>query len=111
MMFSLLTMSAAEKQTQADVYLWNHESIRNGRERAPARLPTIDLVYNSDCQSIQIISSMDCDATVFAYDMYGNLIDSADSLDTTLYVSDAYTSQIFISIESTYWYGTAILYL
>lgn len=109
MMFSLFTMSAADKQTQADVYLWNHESIRSGRERSPSRLPTIDIVYNSDCQIIQIFSSMDCDATVFVYGMDGNLIDSAESLDTILSVTGTNSQILFVRIESNSWYATAFI--
>lgn len=43
----LFTMSAKADQTRAEVLLWNHESIMNGRERVPACLPTIDVVYDS----------------------------------------------------------------
>ena len=39
-------MSAYAGQTRAEVYKWNHESIMNGRERTPVRLPTIALAEN-----------------------------------------------------------------
>ena len=106
---SLFTMSASAGQTRAEVYKWNHESIMNGRERTPARLPTIDIVYDSSSKSIEIISSIDCDATVFIYDMHGNLIESADSLDEILYLLGTNTSIFIVRIESSNWYATATI--
>ena len=106
---SLFTMSAYAGQTRAEVYRWNHESIMNGLERSPARLPTIDIVYDSSSKSIEIISSIDCDATVFIYDMHGNLVESADSLDEILYLSGTTHSVYYIRIESDNWYATATI--
>ena len=106
---SLFTMSAYAGQTRAEVYKWNHESIMNGRERTPVRLPTIDIIYDSASQSIEIISSMDCDATVVIYDMNGNLIESSTSLDDILYVSGVDNSVFYIRIESDNWYATATI--
>lgn len=104
---SLFTMSANAGQTRAEVHRWNHESIMNSRERTPARLPIIDIVYNPAIHSIEIISSMDCDATIFIYDINGNLIDSADSLDALLSVEGSDSSVFLIRIESNNWYATA----
>lgn len=102
-------MIANAGQTRAEVHRWNHESIMNGRERSPARIPTIDIVYESSTQSIQIISSMDCEATVYIYDINGNLIDSADSLDDILNVSNA-SGTLYIRIESCAWFATATIH-
>ena len=99
---SLFTMSAYAGQTRAEVYKWNHE-------RTPVRLPTIDIIYDSASQSIEIISSMDCDATVVIYDMNGNLIESSTSLDDILYVSGVDNSVFYIRIESDNWYATATI--
>lgn len=104
---SLFTMSANAGQTRAEVHRWNHESIMNSRERTPARLPIIDIVYNPAIKSIEIVSSMDCDATVFIYDINGNLIDSADSLYAVLSVAASNSSIFLVRIESNNWYATA----
>ena len=106
---SLFTMSASAEQSRAEVYRWSHESIRNGRERTPARLPTIDVVYNPTIKSIEIVCSMDCDATVFIYDINGNLIDSADSLDAVLSVAGINSPFFSVRIESSNWYAIAEL--
>lgn len=58
-MLSLSVMYANAEQTRAEVYRWNHELIMNGRERTPARLPIIEIVHDSDSQSVRIISSLD----------------------------------------------------
>lgn len=104
---SLFTMSASAGQTRAEVYRWNHESLKGSIERAPVRLPTIDIIYDSNTQSIEIISSMDCDATVFVYDNHGNVIGMSDSLDDMIYVPNTIGSVFFIRIESDNWYATA----
>lgn len=105
----LFTMSAKADQTRAEVLLWSHESIMNGRERSPACLPTIYVVYDSVLKSIEIVCSMDCDATVVIYDISGNVIDSADSLKAILSVVETNSPIFFVRIESTNWYATATI--
>lgn len=102
-------MSVNAGQTRAEVHRWNHESIMNGRERTPALLPMIDIEYDSILKSVKIISSIYCDATVYIYDMDGNLIDSADSLDEILSVEGINCSVFNVRIESNNWYATAII--
>lgn len=109
LIFPLITMSASECKTIADAYRWSHESVRNGRERSAICLPTIEVIYDSDSQSIKIISSMDCDATVFIYDINGNLIASAVSLDEILSVDGTNNSVFFVRIESDNWYAIATI--
>ena len=106
---SLFTVSANADQTRAEVHRWNNESIMNGRERTPALLPVIDIVYNPSIKCIEIVSSIDCDATVFIYDINGNLFDSANSLDVILSVAGVNSSIFFVRIESNYWYATATI--
>jgi len=50
---------------------------------------------------------MDCDATVFIYDINGNLIDYSDSMNTILYLPKTTDQVFYIRIESYYWYATA----
>lgn len=108
-MISLFTTSSFAGQTRAEIYTWGHDSIRNGRERSSARLPIIDIVYDSNSKSMEIISSMDCEATVFIYDTNGNLIDLADSLDATLSVAGTNSLKFIVRIESDLWYATATI--
>lgn len=104
---SLFTMSASAGQTRVEVHRWNHESFKGSIERAPIHLPTIDIIYESSTHSIEFISSMDCDATIFVYDIHGNIIAMSDSLDDIIYVPSTIGSVLYIRIESDNWYGTA----
>ena len=108
-MISLFTTSSFAGQTRTEIYTWGHDSIRNGRERSSACLPIIDIVYDSNSKSIEIISSMDCEATVFIYDTNGNLIDLADSLDVILSVAGTNSLKFIVRIESDLWYATATI--
>lgn len=110
-LLSLSTISAYAEQTRAEVYIWNHGSIMNSRERAPIRLPTIYIVFDSTDRSIEIHCSAECEATVFLYDMKENLIAVADSLDTVLDVPESISSGAYLKIESELWYATATISL
>lgn len=66
-------------------------------------------MYDSNSKSIEIISSTDCDATVFIYDINGNLIDMADSLDAKLSVAGTDSLKFIVRIESDLWYATATI--
>lgn len=109
MMLSLvsLTANAGEAMSRADVLRRSNTTIGNSIQRAPSQLPSIDVIYDSDNFTIEFRSSIECDAMVFVYDMDGNLIETSDSLDTVLYVSDSASSAFYIRIESDNWYATA----
>lgn len=108
-MISLFTMSAFAESTRAEIYRLGHDSIKDGRERTPTRLPIIDIVYDPNSKNVEIISSIDCDANVFIYDLSGNLIASSDSLDKILSIVDSNSSAFFVRIESSNWYATATI--
>ncbi|MEZ3549467.1 MAG: hypothetical protein K1W02_01850 [Muribaculaceae bacterium] len=92
-LFSLPTMPAfAGKSTdKATVHRKSNTTIGNSIERAPAQLPSIDIVYDSDNLTIDILSSNDCEASVFVYDVHGNLVDSADSIYAILSIPESIT--------------------
>ncbi len=110
-MFSLFTVSAsAGKSTdRATVHRRSNTTIGNSLQRSPAQLPSIDVIFDSDNLTIEIISSMDCEASISIYDAYGNLIDFSNSMNTILYLPETTNQVFYIRIESHNWYATATI--
>lgn len=106
---SLISMSvyADKTTTRADVHHWGQSSIKGGLERSPVHMPSINVIYESDDNTLQIVSSVDCDATVCVYDVCGNTVDTAYSLNTLLFLPETGDSMFHIRIESANWYATA----
>ena len=107
----LSTLSVYAEQTSAEVYIWNHGSIMNGRERSPISLPTIDIVSDSTERSIEILCSAEYEALVYLYDLKGNLIAVSDSMDAVFYVPESISTNVYLKIESELWYATATISL
>lgn len=108
---SLFSVSVQAEHTRAEVTVTNHGQIKDGIERAPFRLPTIEVYFDRDALTLQVVSSIDCDASVYLYDDTGNLIESADSMDTLLYLPVSATSMVHLRIESERWYATADIWI
>lgn len=108
---SIFTMSAYAGKTtdRATVHRNTNKSISTGVHRAPSILPIIDVVFDSDDLSIEFISSVECEATVYLYDMFGNLIYISESLNSILNIPESIITNLNIVIEAEYWYATATI--
>jgi hypothetical protein len=110
-MMLLFTKPVNAEQTITEAYIWNHESINNGRERFLNQNPTVDILYDSAERSIKFISTIDCDDSVniYVYNSHGELIDYANSLDSVIYIHEVVGTAIYFRIESDSWYATATI--
>lgn len=110
-MISLISVSAYADRTtkKIEVCTTHDESASKLGTRSPMRLPIIEVIYDSSINLIEIVSDIDCDATVYIYDVTGNIIATSDSLDTLLYVPDSISSGFYLKIESELWYASAYI--
>lgn len=107
MMFSLFAMHANAEQTKRQVYVErSNNTIGTKVHRAPMVLPSVELVFDTDDKSIDIICSCDCDAEVTIYDADGNIVAISDIKETIFVPSLSYGSY-YVVIEAAYWHGTA----
>lgn len=110
-MFSLSAMHANAEQTKRQVYVErSNYTIGTKVHRAPMVLPTVELVYDTDNNSINVICSCECDAEVTIYDADGNIVAISDIKETVFVPSLSYGSY-YVVIEAAYWYGTATIEL
>lgn len=100
--------SATNTTTRADVHRNGSNENNNGLKRTLSSLPIIDILYDSETQMIEIVSSVDCEANIFVYDLSGNLIEYTESMDTVLSLPMG-VSECFIRIEASTWYATALV--
>lgn len=107
--FSLTLFQAhAEKTTtSANVFPLLPESIRNGVERSPVYLPSIDIVYDSETRLMGIVCQQECNAAISVYDATGELLISTDLLDTEFQLPPTNGNTCVVIIESPRWYATA----
>ena len=103
------TATAGKTTRQADVIYLGRESILHGIERAPVHLPSIDIIYDNEANSIEFDSSIDSDVVIYVTDTNGNSIATTESIDEIIYLPKTCGSLIHIRIESNYWYATANL--
>ncbi|WP_305141276.1 hypothetical protein [uncultured Muribaculum sp.] len=110
---SLFAMHANAEQTRQQVSVMRNNPdypsnsiIGSKPHRSQTMLPTVELVYDTDNNSIDIMCSYDCDAEVTVFDAVGNIVAISDIKDT---IFIPYTSNSFyiVTIEAAYWYGTA----
>lgn len=106
-MFSLFAMHANAEQTKRQVYVErSNYTIGTKVHRAPMVLPTVELVYDTDNNSINVICSCECDAEVTVYDTAGNIVAISDIGDT-IFVQSSNDCSYNVIIEAESWYGTA----
>lgn len=102
-----LSVSASEKVTRADVHRLNQGSVGEQIERSPILLPDIYIIVDSNARTLKIDSSAKCDATIYVYDNFGDIIELSDSLDSILIIPEVGSSIYDVRIVSDYWYATA----
>lgn len=104
-------MSAHADKTvnKLDIHHKENVDASNLGTRSQLLLPSIEAIYDSTTKAIEIVSDTDCEAIVFVYDQFGNIINTADSLNTIIYIQEAANSVLYIRIESYSWYATATI--
>jgi hypothetical protein len=107
MMLSLFAVQANAEQTKHEVYVMqtNH-SIGTKLHRSPMMLPTVELVYDTENNTIDIACSYNCDAEVTVSDASGNIIAVSD-INDTIFLPSSNLSFYSVTIEAEYWYGFA----
>lgn len=104
---STTTLRAEKTTTKADTQNWGHLNPNTGVNRSPCQLPNIEIVYDSDMHTIEFVCDGDYTATVWLRDQQGNIVDTADSLNTIFDISSISSTTLYIRIESEQWYATA----
>lgn len=113
-MIPLFAMHVKAEQTTHQVYVTRTDSnigpsnptIGTKPHRSQMMLPSVELVYDTDNNSINVMCSCECDAEVRVYDAMGNIVAISDIRDSIFVPSSNYCSYSVI-IEAESWYGTA----
>lgn len=109
-MIFLFAMPVKAEQTKHQVYVERSNStIGTKLHRSPMMLPSLEIVYDTDNNSIDIVCSYDCDAEVKVYDAHGNIVAISDIKDTIFLLSSNWSSYN-VTIEGEFWYGTAQIF-
>lgn len=107
---SLFATQAKAEQTRQQVYVMRtgntNPTIGSKPHRASGMLPSVELVYDTDINSIDIVCSYNCEAEVTVYDEAGNIVAISDIKDT-IFIPSTDNSFYSMTIEAEYWYGTA----
>lgn len=103
----MLIMAFAAMAAENGVFMEFHRMSKPGKHtqvnRAPMRLPIIEVTYDTDAKTVQVIGDESIDAEVFIYNSVGDLVDYSAYLNTTLSVA---TSGIYtICIQGNGWYA------
>lgn len=105
--FSFLAALAEQKPIIVTTHNKNHPNKDTELNRAPARIPEIEVTYDSDARSISTSCSSAIEAEVMLYDAAGNLEAYSPSVCTTIPVL---TEGIHtIRIEAPTWYAEGIV--
>lgn len=111
LLLSTMPIFSETTENPADVHRWNTGQLGTSIERAPYRLPSVIVIYDSDNQTIEIECTSDCNASVKVYDMYENQISYADSMDSAIYVGNPHGDTLTVRIESDHWYAVSVIRL
>lgn len=110
---SLFAMQANAEQTRQQVSVMrtnpdypSNSIIASKPHRSQTMLPTVELVYDTDNNSIDIMCSYDCEAEVTVFDAAGNIVAISDIKDA-IFIPYTNNSFFYVTIEAVYWYGTA----
>lgn len=110
MVLSLFAMQVRAEQTKHPVFVTrgnpSNPTIGTKPHRSQMMLPTVELVYDTENRSIEIMCSSDCDAEVTIYDASGNVVAISD-INDTVFVPSNNNSFYSVIIEAEHWYGTA----
>ena len=106
-MVSLFAINVMAEQTKHQVYVSRtNPSIGTKLHRSTTILPSIELVYDTENNSIEFICSCDCDAEVTIYDATDNIVAISEIKDK-IFLPSMNASSFSVAIEADFWYGTA----
>lgn len=109
MIAALMSVHAERTTNTATAHKWPNESVSQLGTRAPIYLPVINVIYDSETKTVEFECSIECEASVFLYDAYGNLIDMSDTIDNVIYLPEGCGSVLHVQIESDNWYATTYI--
>lgn len=103
LLFAIAHVALAEKR---ELPMTFHPGNISGKDmkvdRSPMRLP-IDVIYDSDTHTVEVIGGGSIDAEVFIYDAAGSLVHYSSSLNTDFIVSEPASHTI--QIQGDGWYA------
>lgn len=113
--FFAMHVNAEQTTHQVDVVYTNPDvgsnpAIGTNPHRSQIMLPSVELVYDTDNNAIDIECSCECDAEVTVFDATGNIVAISD-INDTIFVPSSNNCSYSVIIEAEYWYGTAIIAL
>lgn len=86
-----------------DFHNKNNSNQNTTVDRAPARIPAIEVYYDSEVQTIEVVGDEYVEAEVFLYDEEGTFVDYSSTLNTIFSVSAPGSYRILI--QSGNWYA------
>lgn len=106
-MLSLFAVHANAEQTKHEVYVSRtNPTIGTKLHRSQMMLPSVELVYDTETNTINILCSYDCDAEVTVCDATGNIVAISD-INEKIFLPSSNLSLYIVTIEAEFWYGTA----
>lgn len=103
----MLVMAFSVEAEKKSVPMEYHNEVNSGEkkdvERAPLRLPRIDVAYDTDMHIINIEGEEWIDADVYLYDVSGMLVDYSASLNVMFSITSP--GIYIVSIQSENWYA------
>lgn len=90
-----------------DSYLSTHEESSTKVNRSLVQIPTLEVVYDSDTQTIRITSPESQAADVYVYNSNGAIVGYANGLNTTIQLPSVGSYTIYIEGEG--WYGVGYI--
>lgn len=97
-----ITAAAEECRVSMEFHRENAQQITGRINRAPMRIP-IDVMYDSDMHTIEIVGNDVIEAQVYLYTSTGDIVDYSASVNTVFYIP---TPGIYvILIQGDSWYA------
>lgn len=88
----------------------SNTTVGTNLHRSQIMLPSVELVHDTDNNSINIMCSFECEAEVTVFDTTGNIVATSD-INDTIFVPSSNNVSYSVIIEAESWYGTAIIAL
>ena len=101
--FALSALAENTTGVFMDFYISTHEESSTKVNRSLVKIPTLEVVYDSDTKTIRITSVESQIASVYIYDNNDTIVGYANSLNTTIQLPS--TGSYTIYVEGEGWYG------
>lgn len=105
--FVVFQSRADKTDTPAEVIPLYQESIMTGIERSSFYLPSVNIIYDTETQSMEIVCEQDYNVSISIYDESGNLIILTDLLNIEFQLPKTSAKTYMIIIVSSRWKAIA----